>query len=598
MSIKEEEKISQVLDSQLIKRLFAFLLPYKWKLAQALLFLVIFALCELAGPYLIKIAIDKEIAAKNIHGLALVSGVYLIVITVQFIVNYLNQYITQWLGQHVMYDIRKIVYDHIQKLPLSYFDKNPVGRLVTRLTNDIETLNEMLSSGVVSLFGDLFVLIGIIAAMLHLNWKLALLTFAIIPFIFYASFLFRVRVRESFRKIRVRIAKINTFLQENLSGMAIVQLFNRQAQNETDFKELNKDHMQAHIETIRYFAIYFPTIELLSTAALALIIWYGGVQVFHDAVTLGVVVAFIQYAQRFFQPIRDLSDKYNILQSAMASSERIFQLLDTPIQQNTLKDEIEPSVTKGKIEFRNVNFSYKENEPVLKNVSFTVEPGEKIAIVGATGSGKTTLTSLLTRMYEVIDGTILIDDQDISQIPFKELRNKVGTVQQDNFIFTGSIRDNIQLENPEIDDITIQKAATNVNAAPFIEKLPKKYDHNLYERGSNLSMGQKQLLSFARALAYDPDILIMDEATSNVDTETELLIRDAIQKLLSNRTSIIIAHRLSTIQFVDRIIVMHKGEIREMGTHDELVKLKGIYHRLSSLQFDNMELSYSSEGTA
>ena len=597
MSLQEEEKLGKVYDSQLVKRLMQFLAPYRWQLIQALFYLIIFAGCELAGPYLIKIAIDKEIANKDIHGLAVVSIIFLIVVIVQFIVNYMDQYITQWLGQYVMYDIRTKVFNHIQKLPLSFFDKNPVGRLVTRLTNDIESLNEMLSSGVVSLFGDLFVLIGIIAAMLHLNWKLALLTFAIIPFIFYASFLFRIRVRDSFRKIRTRIARINTFLQENLSGMSIVHLFNRQEKNAKTFDELNRKHFDAHLETIRYFAIYFPTVELLSTIAITVIVWYGGIKVYDNTLTLGVVVAFIQYAQRFFQPIRDLSDKYNILQSAMAASERVFQLLDTPVQEEIIRPRIaSPATIRGKIEFRNVSFSYKEGEPVLKNVSFEVQPGEKIAIVGATGSGKTTLISLITRMYETQQGSILLDDQDIGGIPFKDLRKRIGLVQQDNFIFTGSIRENIHLFHPEVNMDRITTAAKNVNADAFIQKLPQKYEHNLYERGSNLSMGQKQLLSFARALVYDPDILIMDEATSNVDTETELLIRDAIEKLLSGRTSLIIAHRLSTIQFVDRIIVMHKGEIREMGTHDELLSLEGIYSRLYNLQFENMTNVFSQQG--
>jgi len=555
----------------------------------AVLFLLIYAVCELLGPYLIKVAIDRDIAAGNLKGLSIISIIYLMIIGVQFIVNYLNQYLTQWLGQNVMYDIRTKIFSHVQKQPLSFFDKTPVGRLVTRITNDVETLNEMLSSGVVSIFGDLFVLTGIIIIMLNLNWKLALVTFAIVPFIFYASFLFRVKVRESFRKIRLRIARINSFIQENISGMSIVQLFNREQKNRANFDELNKSHLDAHLQTIRYFAVFFPTVELLSSIALALILWYGGLRIVDNTLTIGILVAFIQYAQRFFQPIRDLSDKYNIMQSAMASSERIFQLLDSPVQKDTLLKAAHLPKMNGKLEFKNITFSYNSEDDVLKDISFTVNPGEKIAIVGATGSGKTTLISLISRMYELSQGSILIDDIDIGKLAVHELRKKVGLVQQDNFIFSGSILDNIRLGEKNISFDKVVAAAKNVNAHQFISKLPDDYNYKLYERGSNISVGQKQLISFARALAYDPDILIMDEATSSVDTETELLIRDAITKLMTGRTSIIIAHRLSTIQNVDKIIVLHKGHIREIGTHAELLKKRGIYYRLYRLQFKNFE---------
>ncbi len=587
MKNQEEEITGKAYDSRLMKRLLKFLYPYKLQLVFAVLSLLIFAFCELLGPYLIKIAIDREIADKDLKGLSLLSLLYLAMTVIQFIVNYVNQYLTQWLGQNVMYDIRTKIFSHVQKLPLSFFDKTPVGRLVTRMTNDVETLNEMLSSGVVSIFGDLAVLVGIIIIMLNLNWKLALVTFAIVPFIFYASFLFRVRVRESFRKIRIRIALINSFIQENISGMSVVQLFSREKKNYGNFDILNKNHLDAHLETIRYFAVFFPTIEILSSIALALILWYGGLRIYDNALTIGILVAFIQYAQRFFQPIRDLSDKYNIMQAAMASSERIFQLLDTPEQRDSLEKAVHLPKINGKIEFKNITFSYNNEDSVLKDVSFTVDPGEKIAIVGATGSGKTTLISLISRMYELSRGSILIDDININNMTTHDLRKKVGLVQQDNFIFSGSILDNIRLGDNNISYDKVLSAAKNVNAHRFISKLPDEYNYKLYERGSNISVGQKQLISFARALAYDPDILIMDEATSSVDTETELLIRDAITKLMTGRTSIIIAHRLSTIQNVDKIIVLHKGVIREIGTHSELLKKRGIYYRLYRLQFKN-----------
>jgi len=589
MKEQEEELTGKAYDSRLMKRLLQFIRPYKIQMALALLFLVIFAFCELLGPYLIKIAIDSKIATGDMHGLLIITLIFLLVLIIQFIVNYMYQYLTQWLGQHIMYDIRNQIFTHVLKLPLSFFNKNPVGRLVTRLTNDVEALNEMLSSGLVAIFGDLVVLIGIVIVMLNLNRQLALITFAIMPFIFYASWLFRVKVRDSFRKVRLRIARINSFLQENISGMSIVQLFLREKKNYKHFDELNKSHLDAHLETIRYFAIFFPAIELLSSVALALILWYGGFRIYNQTLTIGVVVAFIQYAQRFFQPIRDLSDKYNIMQAAMASSERIFILLDSPEQQNTLKEPTVPGAVSGKIEFKNVTFSYNGDEQVLKNISFIVHPGEKVAIVGATGSGKTTLTNLITRMYELQQGQIMIDDVDIAAIPVNNLRKMVGMVQQDNFIFADSIHDNITLGNDDITPDKVAAAARNVNAHHFINKLPDRFDYTLFQRGGNISVGQKQLVAFARALAYDPHILIMDEATSSVDTETELWIRDATNKLMTGRTAIIIAHRLSTIQNVDKIIVLHKGEIREMGAHAELLKKRGIYYRLYRLQFKNTE---------
>ncbi len=585
MNYHEEEILGKAYDNKLMKRLLNFLKPYKMFVTFSVILLLMFAAGELIGPYLIKIAIDDKIANKDMNGLAIVSIIYLGILFLQAIVVYYQSYLTQWIGQNVMLDIRMKIFSHIQKLPLSFFDKNPVGRMVTRTTNDVETLNEMLSSGIVAIFGDIFVLLGIIIVMLKINWQLALVTFSVLPLIIYASSIFRIKVREAYRKVRVRIARINTFLQENISGMSTVQIFNREKKNLEHFDILNKKHLDAHLQTIGYYAVFFPAIELISSIALALIIWKGGKQVFASSVTLGVVVAFIQYAERFFHPIRDLSDKYNIMQAAMASSERIFKLLDAPEQNDDPVELNTIPVSKGSIEFKNVTFSYNPDEPVLKNISFSIKPGEKIAVVGATGSGKTTLINLITRMYEPQSGQILLDNVDISTLKLKDLRKRISMVLQDVFIFSGTIRDNIKLGNNKITDDQMINAAKNVNAHSFIEKLANKYDFMLMERGGNISVGQKQLVSFARALAFNPDILILDEATSSVDTETELLIRDAISKLMAQRTSLIIAHRLSTIQNVDRILVIHKGELREMGTHNDLLKKRGIYYRLYQLQF-------------
>lgn len=572
-----------------MRRLLLFLKPYVSQVALAIVLLILLAACELAGPLLTKIAIDNYIAHDNLAGLQMLALVFVAILILQFALNYTQQYITAWIGQRIMYDIRVTIFSHLQKLPLSFFDKNPVGRLVTRVTNDVETLNNMLSSGVVAIFGDVFLLFGIVIVMLVINWKLALLTFTVLPLIMLATSLFRLKVRDSYRKIRTRLARINSFLQENISGMMTVQLFNRQPENYSRFNELNESYKEAHLQTVFYYAIFFPAIEIIGALALAIILWHGGVQLVRGTITIGVLVAFIQYAERFFQPIRDLSDKYNIMQAAMASSERIFKLLDEPEQAETDKPQSLTTV-KGKIEFKNVTFAYNEGENVLCDVSFTIEPGERVAVVGATGAGKTTLTSLISRLYEIQSGEILLDGVNIKNLPLDQLRIRIGIVLQDVTIFTGTIRDNIAMGDPNISDEELERAARMVNAHGFIEKLPGKYDHKLSEKGRTLSTGQKQLLSFARALAFNPEILILDEATSSVDTETEELITDAINKLMATRTSLIIAHRLSTIQNVDRIIVLHKGKLREMGSHQELLKKQGIYYKLYQLQFNLAEI--------
>ena len=585
MNYHEEEIMGKAVDSRLMNRLLTYLYPFKWLALLSFVVLLFVAAMELAGPYLLKLAIDNELANKDYQGLVLLMLIYSGVIVFQSLGQAGHHLLTRWLGQKIMYDIRMQVFSHIQKLPLSFFDRNPVGRLVTRVTNDVETLNEMLSSGVVAILGDIVVLIGIVVVMLTLNWQLALVTFIVLPFMFLATYIFRKKVRDAYRKTRLRLAKINSFLQENISGMATVQIFNREQENYDRFKKLNDAYRQANLQSIRYHGMFYPTINMLMTFSTALLIWYGGTRVFQDFLSLGVLVAFMRYINRFFMPIRDLADKYNMMQAAMASSERVFKLLDEPEQQPHHGEAISLAKARGKIEFKNVSFAYNGKDFVLKDVSFVIQPGEKVAIVGATGAGKTSIISLINRMYEPTRGQILIDDIDTRQIPLEELRNRIGVVLQDVFIFSGSVQQNITLGDPDISQSNIELAARRVNADRFINRMPARFQNELTERGSNLSVGQKQLLSFARALAYDPEILILDEATSSVDTETELLISDAIHKLMQDRTSIIIAHRLSTIKDVDWIIVLHKGEIREIGTHDELLGKRDVYYRLYQLQF-------------
>lgn len=584
----EEEILGKAYDSRLMKRLLKFIYPYKWTVFAAMTVLLAYAFAEIAGPFLIKIAIDRFIAASHYAGLFRIIIIFFFLLLIQAVLNYFHTFITSWIGQKVMFDIRSQVFSHIQNLPLSFFDKNPVGRLVTRVTNDVETLNEMLSSGIVAIMGDLVVLSGIIIMMLLLNWKMAIITFVVFPFILLTTLVFRYYVRDAYRKIRLRIAKINSFLQENISGMATVQIFNREEENAKRFERLNKEHLHAHLLSIRYHALFFPAISFFSSIAIALIIWYGGGRVVQNLLSIGVLVAFMQYVRRFFEPIRDLADKYNIMQAAMASSERIFKLLDEPQQQKFIGKQISPPPAKGKIEFQNVTFAYNNKDNVLENISFTITPGEKVAIVGATGAGKTTITSLINRLYEPTSGRILLDDVDTSQIDLVDLRSRIGVVLQDVFIFSGTVQHNIALGNTLITTDQIVNAAKRVNAHTFVSRFSDLYHHQLTERGSNLSVGQKQLLAFARALAYDPEILILDEATSSVDTETEQLIQEAINELMSHRTSIIVAHRLSTIKNVDWIIVLHKGKIYESGKHEDLLKQRGLYYRLFQLQFGGM----------
>ncbi|MGQ9628685.1 MAG: ABC transporter ATP-binding protein [bacterium] len=591
-SYHEEEVLGKAYDSRLMRRILKYAAPYKGYIAISILLVLILAALRLLGPYLVRVAIDDHIKVGNLAGLTSVAIVYLGTLIVSFGVRYLQIYIMEYTGQRIMYDIRMQVFSHLQELSLSFFDKNPVGRLMTRVTTDVEVLNEMTTEGIVAIFGDLFMLVGIVVAMLLIDHRLALVTFTVLPLIFGVTWVFREKVREVYRIIRLKIARINAMLQENITGMREVQLFNREEKNFRKFDEVNREHMEAFLKSIFYYSVFFPAIEIVGAIAMALIVWYGGLQVLEGTITLGVVVAFIQYSERFFQPIRDLSEKYNIMQAAMASSERIFKLLDTEV---SVKNPDRPKPldrVRGDIEFRNVWFAYDSEDYVLRDVSFKVDRGERVAIVGATGAGKTSIISLMARFYDIQKGQILIDGIDIRDVDKRQLRKHMAVVLQDVFIFSGNIIDNIRLGNKEMTLEQVREAARYVNADKFIESLPNGYFEKVSERGSTLSVGQKQLLAFARALAYNPEILlVLDEATSSVDTETEVLIQEALKKLMRGRTSIIIAHRLSTIQNVDRIIVMHKGRVREVGTHQELLAKRGIYYKLYELQYKGQEVA-------
>ncbi len=590
MSAFEEETLGKAYDRQLIRRLLPFIRPYLPRVLFAVLALLAASILQLLGPKLTQVGIDQYIHNHDLPGLKIIIVYYMLVLLGLFISRFAQMYLMEWIGQHIMFDLRRAVFGHLQHLPLSFFNRNPVGRLMTRVTTDVEALNEMFTSGLVAFFGDILTLSGIIFILFYMHWQLALVTISVIPLLFIVSLLFKQKVRNAFRQIRTRIARINAFLQENISGMAVVQLFNREKKNFDRFEKLNRDHLDAFIRTIFYFAVFYPTVSFIGAFATALIIFYGGLKIMAGTLTFGGLVAFIQYAFMFFRPISDLSEKYNIMQSAMASSERIFKLLDEKTEMDLIRPRIHiQGRVRGEIEFRNVWFAYNDEDWVLKDISFQIAPGEKIAIVGATGSGKTTMINLLAGFYPVQKGEIRLDGHNIRDYSLSDLRRQMAIVLQDVFLFAGSIAENIRLGNEAIDDERLRRAAADVNALPFIERLPEGFDTPVKERGASLSVGQRQLLAFARALAFDPAILILDEATSNVDTETEILIQQALERLMRNRTSIIIAHRLSTIQNVDRIIVLHKGEIREIGTHAELLSLNGIYHRLYQLQFARQE---------
>ncbi len=583
--IHEDQVLGKAYDARLMRRLLAYIRPYRGSAYLAILCLLAGSAFSVVQPYLTKVAIDRYIRENNMHGLSQVAVLYVLTLVLVFGLSFGQTWLINLMGQKIMRDLRMELFRHLQVMDVAFFDKNPVGRLMTRVTTDVDALNELFTSGVISVFEDLFMLSGIIISLFLLNYKLALAIFAILPFLVLATLIFKIKVRDSYRNVRTAIARINAFLQENITGAAVVQLFGREQKQYQRFTLINKDHLDANLQSIFYYAIFYPILEVISASAIALIVWYGGLQVLAGALTLGTLVAFIQYSDRFFRPISDISEKYTILQSAMAASERIFKLLDTKPAVVSPEAPRAAEVKNGSIEFRNVHFHYNPGEPVLRDISFRVAPGEKVAVVGATGAGKSTIIALLNRFYDVQQGDILVDGVSIKDFDLQGLRRSIGIVLQDVFLFSGSVSENIRLGNPDIDDARVQHAAETVHAAGFISRLDRQFASKVGERGSSLSVGQKQLLAFARALAYDPRILVLDEATSSIDTETELLIRDALEKLLAGRTSIIIAHRLSTVQNADRIIVLHRGRIRETGTHQELLHLRGIYWKLYQLQY-------------
>jgi len=600
----EEEALGKAYDARLMRRLLRYLRPYRGAVALAVALLLASAALQLLGPWITALVLDRAIPAGDVRLLALLTTAFLASLLLAFALEYAQTVLTTWIGQRVMYDLRREIFGHLQRLDLPFFDRNPVGRLMTRVTNDVEALNELFSAGVVTVFGDVFTLFFIAGAMLLMDWRLTLVTLSVMPAVFAAAFLFRARIRDAYREIRIRLARINAYLQERITGMAVLRLFGREADAADRFRRIDRDYLDAHLRSIRYYALFFPVMEVLGAVALALIIVYGGSRVLAGALSVGVVAAFLQYVRRFFQPIQDLSEKYNMLQGAMASSERIFKILDTrPSIREPAAPLHLPNPGRGEIEFRDVWFSYSPlpspsprpgagaggGDWVLRGISFRVRPGERVAIVGHTGAGKSTLINLLMRFYEPQRGEILFDGVPIHRVPIEELRSRIGLVLQDVFLFSRDVAYNIRVGDDRIDDERIRVAAERVGADRFIARLPLGYDQPLGERGASLSVGERQLLSFARALAVDPLVLILDEATSSVDSELEQQIEQAVQTLMQGRTSLVIAHRLSTIQNADRILVLHHGELREEGTHQELLARRGLYARLYELQFARAE---------
>jgi ATP-binding cassette subfamily B protein len=592
-----ETKTGAGLDTRLLRRIVGYLMPYKGWVALAFVTVMTAAYLGPLVPKLVQVTIDREIAEGDVAGLRRMIGILFAIVAAEGFLSFVNAYLTQWIGQQAIFDVRTKVYRHVQRQSLRFFDSRPIGQLITRVTSDVESLSQVLSAGIVTILGDLFKLIFIAWFMFSLDWQLALVTMSVMPIMIYATFWFKRKVRDAYRDTRKQVARINSFLQEHVTGMRIVQLFGREEEEMQRFTGINDDHRQAYIKTIFYFALFWPMVDLVASAALGLVLWYGGLSAMVGGVTLGVLVAFIQYARRFFEPIRNLSDQFNTLQSAMAGAERIFGLLDTDMAIPEAEKTSDWSEVEGRIEFRNVWFSYDpdidpeddEAEWILRDVSFVVEPGQSLAIVGATGAGKTTIISLLLRFYEIQRGEIRVDGVDVSTLSLATLREQIGLVLQDVFLFSGSVRDNITLRNPAISDDDMRRAADAINAAPFIERLANGYDQQVRERGMTLSHGQRQLISFLRALVYDPRMLVLDEATSSVDTETEEIIQTALETLMSGRTSIAIAHRLSTVQHADQILVMHHGRVRECGTHQELIASDGLYRRLYELQYKEQE---------
>jgi ATP-binding cassette subfamily B protein len=605
-----EEPQSRPYDARLLRRLLRFALPYRYRAAAALALLLLSSLLQLTGPLVTAVALDRFMGAPAPataangwylrsaerwwvgmapgEGLAWLAGIYLATNLAAFAVLYAQGYLLQMMGQRIMADLRARVFDHLQRLPVAYYDRNPVGRLVTRVTTDVDALNELFTAGLVSVFGDLLLLGGIAAVLFRLDWRLALVTFAILPLLLALSAWFKRRARQSFREVRAKIARINAFLQEHISGMPVVQLFGGEERAMSQFRAINDEHRKANLRAIYYYAVFYPGVELITALGVALILTYGGSRLLGGSLTLGALVAFLQYAQRFYQPLADLSEKYNILQGAMAASERIFAVLDTPAEIVSPPAAYCPRQIAGRVEFSGVGFAYEPGNPVLRDVSFTVEAGELVAVVGHTGAGKSTLANLLLRLYDVNQGSVRLDDRDVRDWDLDALRRGVGLVLQDVFLFAGSVRDNLRLGDPgmrPLGDERLRWAMREVGADDFVDRLPGGLGEPLRERGAGLSVGEKQLLAFARVLAFDPRVLVLDEATASIDSQSEARIQEALGRLLVRRTAIVIAHRLSTVQRADRILVLHHGELREQGTHRELLRRGGLYARLHRLQF-------------
>lgn len=602
----EDEIIGAAYDARLMRRLMSYVRPYRAAVVLAVVLLLLTSAASLVGPYIVRIAIDDHITPGRLEGLGVVILAYVGALAAAFVLRYAQTYMMARVGQHAMYDLRMELLAHLQRLSVGYYTHQPVGRLVTRVTNDIEALNEMITQGVVAIFGDLVTLVGIIAILLYLDWRLALATMMVLPAIILFTARFRAVAREAYRAIRVRLARINAFLNEHIMGMGIVQIFGREAREQARFEELNMGHLTAGMASLRSFAVFHPVVGAMSAVAVAIIVAYGGALALAGTISVGLVVAFIQYAQRFFDPIEDLAEKYNILQAAMASAERLFRLLDEPVEVDDPPHPVSAERVAGEIEFQSVWFAYEptpappegglpapEPDWVLRDVSFRIRPGESVAFVGHTGAGKSSIINLITRFYDPQKGSVLVDGTDVRAWEQRNLRRHIGLVLQDVFLFAGTIEDNIRLGTSSITSEQVRSAAEFVNAARFIERIPGGYQAQVQERGSTLSVGQKQLIAFARAIAHNPEVLlVLDEATSSVDTDTEILIQDALGRVMQNRTSIIIAHRLSTIQHVDRILVIHRGRIAEEGTHRELLARGGIYTKLYQLQYRDQELRH------
>ena len=592
----EQEKQQPTFDSGLLRRIIAYLLPYKAYVAGAFVLVIVAAVLGPVQPWLIQIAIDDYIVEGDYDGLLLIIGLLAGALVLEGTLRFVNSYLTQWIGQHAIYDLRTTVFRHIQNQPLGFFDKTPIGRLITRATSDVESISDVLSQGVVTILGDCFKLLFIAAFMFYLDWRLAIVTLTVMPLMVWVTFWFRRKVSVQYRETRKQVSRLNSFMQEHVTGMPIVQLFNREEEEMRRFRDINNAHRRAHINTIFYFALFWPAVSIISDIALGLVLWVGGIAAMADTVTLGVLVAFIQYARRFFEPIRNLSDQYNTLLSGMAGAERVFGLLDQDAALQEPDDPAPLNGLKGHIEFRNVWFTYDDlpeddSTPnwILKDVSFEIHPGDTVAIVGATGAGKTTLINLLLRFYDIQRGEILVDGVNVQEYRLKDLRNHLGLVLQDVFLFSGSVERNLTLGDEAIDTADVRRAVEAIGAEDFIDRLPDGYQQDVRERGASLSHGQRQLLAFARAMLYDPKLLVLDEATSSVDTETELIMQQALDKVMEGRTCLVIAHRLSTVREADQILVMHRGELREQGTHDELLQQDGLYRKLYEYQYKEQE---------